>query len=128
MARTDGIESVLKHVARKLLDSRWERVAPLLLAIRVIDFPLWISSGYEPCFVVGYRTFIFKHQVDTPPLQLDPMKCSSAFSRQKVFLALDQILFAVFVFRLDESRCFLCRLYFGFVCLGTDATMGMGNV
>lgn len=60
-ARRDGIESVLKHVACKLLDSRWERVAPLLLAICVIDFPLWISSGYAPNFVVGYRTFIFKH-------------------------------------------------------------------
>ncbi len=88
LARRDGIESVLKHVAYKLLDSRWERVAPLLLAICVIEFSLWISSGYAPSFVVGYRTFIFKHQVNTPPLQLDPMKCSSAFSRQKVLLSL----------------------------------------
>jgi hypothetical protein len=88
MARRDGIESVLKHVACKLLDSRWERVAPLLLAICVIGFPVWISSGYASSFVVGYRTFIFKHQVDTPPLQLDPMKCSSAFSRHKVLLSL----------------------------------------
>jgi hypothetical protein len=100
-ARRDGIESVLKHVACRLLDSRWERVAPLLLAICVIEpSSLSTKSTRRPCNWIPWSAVL--HLAD-----------------RRLFFRCEQILFAAFVFRLDGSRLFPLSTLF-WVCLSRN--------